>query len=123
MYECVNTLACEYGALTVKFKVCEVRWLASTVRCWRPGSTPLPQVFERVLSSRGILGSKTRILVTHTLWCLPHTDEIVMLDAGRVRHQGTFQQLVSWCACDFATAGAPCGAQGCGAQGQRPCGG
>lgn len=52
------------------------------------------QVFERVLSSRGILGSKTRILVTHTLWCLPHTDEIVMLDAGRVRHQGTFQQLV-----------------------------
>ena len=53
------------------------------------------QVFDQVFGHNGMLAGRTRVLATHTLWCLPQTDAIVVLDAGRVIQQGTFHQLVA----------------------------
>ncbi|BEI91781.1 uncharacterized protein CcaverHIS019_0406010 [Cutaneotrichosporon cavernicola] len=41
----------------------------------------------------GALAGKTRILVTHALHFLPHVDNIIMLDNGRVCETGTYQEL------------------------------
>ena len=42
----------------------------------------------------GPLANKTRILVTHHLDVLPHADHIIVMDAGRIAEQGTYQQLL-----------------------------
>ncbi len=52
-------------------------------------------MFSKVLSNEGILSNRTRVLVTHTLWCLPYTDEIFLLDSGRVHAHGTYDELIS----------------------------
>ncbi|GMK55176.1 hypothetical protein CspeluHIS016_0202320 [Cutaneotrichosporon spelunceum] len=49
------------------------------------------QVFFNAIM--GALAGKTRILVTHALHLLPHVDNIVMLDNGRVCETGTYQEL------------------------------
>jgi ABC-type multidrug transport system fused ATPase/permease subunit len=51
------------------------------------------EVFNNVLSSTGYLHGKTRVLVTHTLWCLPHVEDIVLMSEGRVRARGSFASL------------------------------
>ncbi|KAJ1552288.1 hypothetical protein HK405_011905, partial [Cladochytrium tenue] len=49
-------------------------------------------VFEECI--RGVLGSKTRLLVTHQLQYLPQVDHIVVMDKGRVVEQGSFEDLM-----------------------------
>lgn len=40
---------------------------------------------------KGPLSDKTRILVTHALHVLPHTDYIYVMDGGVVVEEGTYQ--------------------------------
>ncbi|KAL8287285.1 hypothetical protein RQP46_003737 [Phenoliferia psychrophenolica] len=42
----------------------------------------------------GPLGSKTRILVTHSLEVLPRADHIIMMESGTIVEQGTYEDLV-----------------------------
>jgi ABC-type bacteriocin/lantibiotic exporter with double-glycine peptidase domain len=41
----------------------------------------------------GLLGSKTRILVTHQLQFLPAADKIVIMAGGRIMQSGSYQEL------------------------------
>ncbi|WVQ72026.1 hypothetical protein IAR50_001570 [Cryptococcus sp. DSM 104548] len=43
----------------------------------------------------GALESKTRILVTHALHFLPHVDNIIMMEDGKIGEIGTYQELKS----------------------------
>ncbi|KAI9197119.1 P-loop containing nucleoside triphosphate hydrolase protein [Polychytrium aggregatum] len=54
------------------------------------------QVFEDCISSRGILADKTRVLVTHQLHLMPHTDNIIVLDDGKVVESGSFSDLMAF---------------------------
>lgn len=38
---------------------------------------------------------QTRILVTHNLTLLPHTDLIIVMKEGRISQMGTYQELLS----------------------------
>eukprot|EP00095_Tigriopus_kingsejongensis_P003830 maker-scaffold2698_size13172-snap-gene-0.3 protein:Tk03830 transcript:maker-scaffold2698_size13172-snap-gene-0.3-mRNA-1 annotation:"multidrug resistance-associated protein 1 isoform x4" len=51
-------------------------------------------IFEKVISKKGILEGKTRVLVTHGITYLPKTDHIIVLKEGRISEQGSYQQLV-----------------------------
>ena len=48
-------------------------------------------LFEQCI--RGALGRKTRVLVTHALTYLPHADQIVVVEDGRMREAGTYAEL------------------------------
>lgn len=53
-------------------------------------------VYEQVLSSStGLLRNKTRVLATNSLFVLPHVDQIVVLDNGRVVECGTYRELMA----------------------------
>ncbi|NXV33124.1 MRP1 protein, partial [Rissa tridactyla] len=52
-------------------------------------------LFEKLIGPSGLLKSKTRILVTHTLTLLRHTDLIIVMDEGRISQMGTYQELIS----------------------------
>ncbi|KAH9380694.1 hypothetical protein HPB48_001532 [Haemaphysalis longicornis] len=52
-------------------------------------------IFEKVIGPDGMLGGKTRVLVTHRLSVLPDVDTVVVLRDGTVSDVGTFQELVS----------------------------
>lgn len=43
----------------------------------------------------GALAGKTRLLVTHALHFLPHVDNIILMDEGRIVEQGTYAELRS----------------------------
>ncbi|KZO98300.1 multidrug resistance-associated ABC transporter [Calocera viscosa TUFC12733] len=43
---------------------------------------------------RGPLADKTRILVTHALYVLPHVDYILVVDEGKVTESGTYEELL-----------------------------
>uniref|UniRef100_A0A6G1SLE4 ABC-type glutathione-S-conjugate transporter n=1 Tax=Aceria tosichella TaxID=561515 RepID=A0A6G1SLE4_9ACAR len=52
-------------------------------------------VYDEVLSSTsGLLRDKTRVLATNSLFVLPHVDQIVVLDGGRVVESGTYGELM-----------------------------
>ncbi|XP_054155704.1 multidrug resistance-associated protein 1-like [Oppia nitens] len=52
-------------------------------------------LMTEVLDSKtGILGSKTRLLVTNQLFMLPDVDLIVVLQMGRIVSVGTYRQLI-----------------------------
>ena len=50
-------------------------------------------LFDNVIGPKGILGKKTRILVTNHLSILPQVDQIVVLKDGRVSEVGTYNEL------------------------------
>ncbi|XP_054255801.1 ATP-binding cassette sub-family C member 2-like [Indicator indicator] len=52
-------------------------------------------LFEKLIGPSGLLKSKTRILVTHNLMFLPHTDLIIVMEEGRISQMGTYQDLIS----------------------------
>ncbi|KAG2442750.1 hypothetical protein HXX76_002831 [Chlamydomonas incerta] len=43
----------------------------------------------------GLLEDRTRLLVTHQLQYLPASDLVVVMDAGRIQHVGTYEELVA----------------------------
>jgi ATP-binding cassette, subfamily C (CFTR/MRP), member 1 len=52
-------------------------------------------IFKSVISEAGLLGSKTRILVTHGIHHLPSVDDIVLIKNGKIHEHGTFEELVN----------------------------
>ncbi|CAJ0567100.1 unnamed protein product, partial [Mesorhabditis spiculigera] len=52
-------------------------------------------VFEKVISRRGLLAGKTRILVTHGLQYTQEADNIAVMKGGRIIQQGTYSELKS----------------------------
>ncbi|XP_043911577.1 ATP-binding cassette sub-family C member 2 [Protopterus annectens] len=52
-------------------------------------------IFEKVISSNGLLKNKTRILVTHGVSFLPRVDEIVVLQNGRISEVGSYGALMA----------------------------
>ena len=50
-------------------------------------------VFENVLEKA--LGSKTRILITHSLQLLPKVDYIITIADGRINERGTYAELIT----------------------------
>ena len=50
-------------------------------------------VFHSVISNKGILNTKTRILVTHNLWALKHVDRIIVIRDGKLAEDGSYEQL------------------------------
>ncbi len=51
-------------------------------------------IFEEVIGDTGLLGGKTRVLVTHGITYLPKTDHIIVLKEGKISEQGSYQELV-----------------------------
>ncbi|XP_068114091.1 ATP-binding cassette sub-family C member 2 [Hyperolius riggenbachi] len=52
-------------------------------------------IFEKVVGPNGILKNKTRVLVTHGVSFLKHTDEIVVLVNGNVTEMGSYKTLLA----------------------------
>ncbi|XP_069467621.1 ATP-binding cassette sub-family C member 2 [Ambystoma mexicanum] len=52
-------------------------------------------LFEKVVGPNGVLKKKTRILVTHGVNFLRHTDEIVVLVNGTVTERGSYKTLLA----------------------------
>lgn len=59
-------------------------------------------LFENVVGPTGLLKSKTRILVTHSVTFLPQVDWIVLLDKGVIKEQGTYSDLLAKKGSDFS---------------------
>ncbi|OQR75403.1 multidrug resistance-associated protein 1-like, partial [Tropilaelaps mercedesae] len=51
-------------------------------------------LFTDVIGPEGLLRDKTRLLVTHSVAILPKVDRIVILDDGRITHQGTYDDIM-----------------------------
>ncbi|KAI8747945.1 multidrug resistance-associated protein 1 [Biomphalaria glabrata] len=51
-------------------------------------------IFKRVLSEKGILKHKTRIMATHAVHWLPLVDTIIVLQDGRITEMGSYLQLM-----------------------------
>jgi ATP-binding cassette subfamily C (CFTR/MRP) protein 1 len=51
-------------------------------------------IFEQVIGPKGILGSKTRVLVTHGITYLPEVDNIFVLKDGEISEFGTYKELL-----------------------------
>ncbi|XP_058451160.1 multidrug resistance-associated protein 1 isoform X7 [Malaya genurostris] len=51
-------------------------------------------IFEQVIGPNGLLAKKTRVLVTHGITYLPHTDVIFVLKDGEISESGSYQELM-----------------------------
>ncbi|KAK3094333.1 hypothetical protein FSP39_000405 [Pinctada imbricata] len=51
-------------------------------------------LFKNVIGNNGLLKNKTRILVTHGIHWLPMVDMIIVMDNGRIRETGTYEELL-----------------------------
>lgn len=52
-------------------------------------------IFEKVLGPSGMLGNKTRLLVTHGIIYLPEVDNIYVMKDGTVSESGSYNELLS----------------------------
>ncbi|KAK2493984.1 hypothetical protein MC885_018300, partial [Smutsia gigantea] len=52
-------------------------------------------IFENVIGPRGLLKSKTRLLVTHGIRYLPQVDVIIVMSGGRISEMGSYQELLA----------------------------
>ncbi|KAM4032250.1 ATP-binding cassette sub-family C member 2 [Anomaloglossus baeobatrachus] len=52
-------------------------------------------IFEKVVGPSGLLNKKTRVLVTHGVSFLKHTDEIVVIVNGSVTETGSYKTLLA----------------------------
>ncbi|KAI0986807.1 hypothetical protein GJ496_009667 [Pomphorhynchus laevis] len=52
-------------------------------------------IFEKVLSTTGLLSQKTCVLVSNDLRLLPKCDNILYLQDGKIAEEGSFQQIIS----------------------------
>jgi len=52
-------------------------------------------VFDECISNKGALKDRLRLLITNQVHVLPNCDNIVLLEDGRIRNQGTYQKLAS----------------------------
>ncbi|XP_048247829.1 multidrug resistance-associated protein 1-like isoform X2 [Haliotis rufescens] len=52
-------------------------------------------IFQEVVGSKGILKSKTRVLVTHGVHWLPMVDQIVVMVDGEISELGSYEELLS----------------------------
>ncbi|KAH9503693.1 Multidrug resistance-associated protein 1, partial [Bulinus truncatus] len=52
-------------------------------------------IFDNVISSKGMLSGKVRVLVTHRINYLPYTDNIIVLTAGQISEAGQYDELLS----------------------------
>jgi len=53
------------------------------------------KVFHQCLSNTGVLKDRLRLLITNQGHVLPHCDNIILLEEGHVRMQGTYDELVA----------------------------
>uniref|UniRef100_A0A8C5H3J6 ABC-type glutathione-S-conjugate transporter n=1 Tax=Gouania willdenowi TaxID=441366 RepID=A0A8C5H3J6_GOUWI len=51
-------------------------------------------IFDKVIGPKGVLGDKTRILVTHGMSFLPQADLILVLVDGEITESGSYQELL-----------------------------
>ncbi|CAL1547665.1 unnamed protein product [Lymnaea stagnalis] len=52
-------------------------------------------IFKEVISHKGMLGDKTRVLVTHGIQWLPLVDHIIVMTDGQISEEGSYDQLMS----------------------------
>lgn len=52
-------------------------------------------IFEEVIGPNGILGKKTRVLVTHGITFLPQTNNIYVMKDGQISESGSYHELLS----------------------------
>ena len=52
-------------------------------------------IFEKVISSEGLLSNKTRVFVTHGLSYLSKADHIIVMKEGKISEQGSYDELLS----------------------------
>ncbi|XP_046388552.1 multidrug resistance-associated protein 1-like [Ischnura elegans] len=51
-------------------------------------------IFDGVIGHKGVLRSKTRVLVTHGITFLPQVDKIIVLKDGKINEMGTYKELI-----------------------------
>ena len=51
------------------------------------------EIFDKLISDKSVLRSKTRLLVTHATQFLPRCDRIILLSKGKIVDQGTYQAV------------------------------
>ncbi|XP_037363447.1 multidrug resistance-associated protein 1 isoform X2 [Talpa occidentalis] len=51
-------------------------------------------IFENVIGPKGMLKSKTRLLVTHGISYLPQVDVIIVMSGGKISEMGSYQELL-----------------------------
>ncbi|XP_067675074.1 multidrug resistance-associated protein 1-like [Haliotis asinina] len=51
-------------------------------------------IFDKVLSRKGLLADKTRVLVTHGIHWLPEVDSILVMTSGQISEKGTYEELL-----------------------------
>ncbi|KAK3096100.1 hypothetical protein FSP39_023229 [Pinctada imbricata] len=54
------------------------------------------ELFNNVIGNTGLLKNKTRILVTHGVHWLPMVDTIIVMDNGRIREVGSYEELLQY---------------------------
>ncbi|KAG0701725.1 Canalicular multispecific organic anion transporter 1 [Chionoecetes opilio] len=52
-------------------------------------------IFNHVVGPTGMLKNKTRILVTHAITFLPHVDEVMVVEEGRLVERGAYASLLA----------------------------